>query len=483
MTLRSLRSSIWRSLCIVFVLLILAFALSVSSSETPAGKASEYAPAPMDVPNGFSVAAVGDMILQHPQSSRPAVAGLLQFLKADVTFGNFENTTFDLHSFKGYPQAESGGSWLRGMPDVPQDVRAMGFNLVSRANNHATDWGVEGMLETDRLLDAAGLVHAGTGVTRAGAMEARFLQTPKARVALIAAASSFTPMSRSMSPLGIAPGRPGLNAIRARRIVLVTAEQMQALRSLHGAMPKGAVFTETKIPENELQLFDVRYRVADRPGLSFDMNQVDLKDNIQSVRNAKENADFLIFSMHAHQPGNWSQEPPDFLTKLAHVAIDNGADMFIGHGPHQLRGIEIYKGRPIFYSLGNFFFHENQQYPIVADMWEQFKGDPTTTTEVQFSEERRMAMFKDDVFWESVIAVSRFENGQVREIRLYPIELSSPRHSQRGNPRLASPEKGQAILERLARLSTPFGTKIEIKDKIGVIRVAPVQVKQAAVVQ
>jgi len=72
---------------------MLAFALPVSSSETAVGKASEYTPVPMDVPDGFSVAAVGDMILQHPQSSRPALAGLLQFLKADVTFGNFANTT------------------------------------------------------------------------------------------------------------------------------------------------------------------------------------------------------------------------------------------------------------------------------------------------------------------------------------------------------------------------------------------------------
>jgi poly-gamma-glutamate synthesis protein (capsule biosynthesis protein) len=245
-------------------------------------------------------------------------------------------------------------------------------------------------------------------------------------------------------------------------------------------MPKGAVFSETKIPDNELNLFDVRYRISDRSGLSFDMNQTDLRENIQNVRNAKENADFLIFSMHAHQPGNWSQDPPDFLPKLAHAVIDNGADMFIGHGPHQLRGIEIYKGKPIFYSLGNFFFHENQQFPIVADMWEQFKGDPSTMTEVQFSEERRLAMFKDDVFWESVIAVSRFANGQVSEIRLYPIDLSSLRDSQRGIPRLASPEKAQTILQRLAKLSTPFGTPIEIRDNVGIIRISSAQIGQTA---
>jgi poly-gamma-glutamate synthesis protein (capsule biosynthesis protein) len=473
-----IRVSIRWFLCVVFVLALALKAIG----ETPQTRTAEYSPVPMGVPNGFTVAAVGDMILQHPESMRRDVAGLAQTLKsADITFGNFENTIFDLHKFKGHPQAESGGSWLHGTPEVANDVKSMGFNLVSRANNHATDWGVEGMRETDRLLDAAGLIHAGTGTTRASAREAGFLQTAKGRVSLVSAASSFTPMSRSMSPLGTAPGRPGLNAVRTRRVVLVTAEQMQALRSLRDTMPKGAVSSEAKIPDNELELFDVRYRVSDRPGLSFDMNQVDLKENIQSIRNGKENSDFLIFSMHTHQPGNWSQEPPDFLPKLAHAVIDNGADMFIGHGPHQLRGIEIYRGKPIFYSLGNFFFHENQQSPIVADLWEQFKGDPATMTEVQFSEKRRLEMFKDDVFWESVIAVSRFENGQVSEIRLYPIDLSSPRDSQRGIPRPALPEKAQAILERLAKLSAPFGTKIQIKEKVGIIRVSSVPVEQAAV--
>ena len=113
-------------------------------------------------------------------------------------------------------------------------------------------------------------------------------------------------------------------------------------------------------------------------------------------------------------------------------------------------------------------------------MWEQFKGDPATMTEVQFSEERRLAMFKDDVFWESVIAVSRFKNGQVSEIRLYPIDLSSPRDAQRGIPRLASAEKVEAILQRLAKLSAPFGTKIEIKDNVGIIRISSAQVEPAA---
>ena len=51
----------------------------------------------------------------------------------------------------------------------------------------------------------------------------------------------------------------------------------------------------------------------------------------------------------------FEDRPPDFLIELAHKSIDSGADAFVGHGPHLLRGIEIYKGKPIFYDLGEFF--------------------------------------------------------------------------------------------------------------------------------
>src|SRR5260370_37231763 len=110
-----------------------------------------------------------------------------------------------------------------------------GFSMISRANNHATDWGVEGMRETDQLLDAAGIVHAGTGEVRSSARAARFLSTPKGRVGLISLASTFTPMSTSMQPLEEAPGRPRLNALRTRRSMIMTHEMLENLRKIRDA--------------------------------------------------------------------------------------------------------------------------------------------------------------------------------------------------------------------------------------------------------
>jgi poly-gamma-glutamate synthesis protein (capsule biosynthesis protein) len=83
--------------------------------------------------------------------------------------------------------------------------------------------------------------------------------------------------------------------------------------------------------------------------------------------------------------------------------------------------------------------------------------------------------FKDGIWFESVVAVSRFdEQGKVREVELHPVELNwqGGRDADRGIPRIAPPGVAQRILERLQLLSEPYGTKIDIQNGIGVIRPA-----------
>ena len=86
------------------------------------------------------------------------------------------------------------------------------------------------------------------------------------------------------------------------------------------------------------------------------MNAEDLRDILRSIRNGKYLSDFLVVTIHSHEAssavemGLSSDRPPDFLVDLAHKAIDNGADAFVGHGPHVLRGIEIHNGKPILYA-------------------------------------------------------------------------------------------------------------------------------------
>jgi poly-gamma-glutamate synthesis protein (capsule biosynthesis protein) len=462
----------------------LALVLSVTvSSQGPAPPAQPVQPAPRDparevatsVADGFTLASVGDLIIARPISQNrdgafSAVASLLR--DADATFGNFEGSAFDIRQFKGYPQAEFGGVWIIGVPEVAKDLRGLGFDLVSRANNHATDWGLEGMRLTSEALNDAGLVYAGVGEHRAAARAGRSVDTPKGRIALVSMASTFTPLSRSTPPVGEAPGRPGVNALRTTRYSLVTRDEMQMLRKIRDEQPAGSIRpAETDNPD-ELTLFGANYRVSDRRGFTFRMDPIDRDEILKSIRATKQMTDFVIATIHAHEPGNWSEEPADFLPELAHAAIDAGADQFVGHGPHQLRGIEIYKGKPIFYSLGDFVFQLDLLEPVGMDLYEQFKMDPTQVTDADFNAMWNSRTFTGEQWYQSVVAVSRFDQGRVSEIRLHPVDLNyAARGADRGVPRVASPAVARKILEQLQRLSRPYGTTIAIEQNVGVIRV------------
>src|SRR5271156_1039895 len=150
------------------------------------------------VPDGFTVTAVGDLIISRPlrqEAARlPGFKIVLDRLKrGDVLFGNMESTIFDVRHFSGAAYSYEGDWTNASLPAVAADLREMGFDLVSRANNHVMDWGIEGMRETGRRLDEAGIVHAGAGETRGLARAPQYYETPVARVALVSFASTFRP--------------------------------------------------------------------------------------------------------------------------------------------------------------------------------------------------------------------------------------------------------------------------------------------------
>jgi len=452
------------------------------------------------IADGFTLAAVGDCIPARPHSQMLArdteFAAIVEILRnADVAFGNFETSVFDIRRFEGYPQADEGGCWCLAPPEVTADLKSLGFDLFSRANNHALDWGLDGMRETSRWLDEAGLVHAGAGEHRGEARAPRYLETEMGRVALVSMASSYTSPSPAMPPLGAAPGRPGLNVIKTKRYTIVTSEMMRALVKLRdaiaterrsrngtetGATPLSPSSDEVtnRLPE-ELSLFATEFRLGERPGYHYEMDAVDLEENLKSIRLGKQHSDFLIATMHAHQTDLGADEPGDFLPVLARAAIDAGADAFIGHGVHRLLPIEIYEGRPIFYSLSNFFWGDMQE-PVAADYYEANREalavvfeDPSRVTDADLNHLVNTSGYASELIFESVVALSRFEGGRVSEIRLYPVDLGYGRRlTESGVPRAASEEVGRRILQRLQRLSRPYGTTILLEENVGIIRPA-----------
>jgi poly-gamma-glutamate capsule biosynthesis protein CapA/YwtB (metallophosphatase superfamily) len=449
-----------------------------SSPVPPAAKTTNEKAGKPRTTGSLRIASVGDIIAGDSFggiADTDISAAMKIIAKSDVGFGNMEGNLLDLKKFKGYPEAENGGMWLIAPPQIAEDLRAAGFRMLARANNHSTEWGRDGMRETDRALDKAGISHAGTGENRAAARAAAYLTTAKGKFSMVSMASSFTASSVAAPKQPEIVARPGMNAIRTEEFHIVSREMMDGLvqisESQREKSASAGVRAAVQKPE-KLELFGVSYRVGSEVGeSSFEMNPTDVAENLLAIREGKKHSDFLIATIHTHEPGNWSQEPPDFLVELAHQCIDVGADEFSGHGPHQLRGIEIYKGKPIFYSLGNFIFEVEEQKPVPLEMYEALGQDLKRTSNTEL-DRVFVKKYLDSVLWyQSVIAVSQFDHGRLAEIRLYPVELGfSTQDGRRGLPRIAPPAVAQEILRRLRKLSEAFHTQIEIEENVGVIR-------------
>jgi len=433
----------------------------------------------MKIAGPFTMAAVGDVIIVRPMSEfeDPGLQSALQVLRdSDVSFGDFESLIRDQRTFVG----PLGGS-MTGTREVAPDLVNMGFDMMGRAGNHLLDSGQEGLFETMRLMDEAGLVHAGAGRNMDEARAPRFVEVPKGRVGLVAMYSQTGGGGNLAASYldGVRGGRPGLNSLGVTRTITVRPEDIPALAATRDAVyarrleEQYAVPAPAPDPAETVNLFGERYRGGDKPGeVTYAMSAGDLEENLRSIRNGKQYSDFMIATIHAHQSDTMLQQflfeerPPNFLIELAHASIDAGADAFVGHGPHILRGIEIYNGKPIFYDLGEFV----RQWDWSCDCNFSPDGDMTQAESVVANHTARGV--DEPVNYESVIAVSHFDNGELQEVRLHPIWARQDGPiSQRGIPMSAPPEIAQRILQRLQVLSSPFGTTIEIENGIGVIRV------------
>jgi poly-gamma-glutamate synthesis protein (capsule biosynthesis protein) len=430
-----------------------------------------------DVPNGFTVGAVGDLIISRPLSQYserlPGFKSVLELLHgSDVLYGNLETTIFDARNFTGAPYSWDGDWTNSSVPPVARDLRAMGFGIVSRANNHSLDWGLEGMRETSRRLDEAGVIHAGIGENRGQARAPQFLETPKGRIALVSIASTFRPTTDALPQDGAAPGRPGLSALHVSRTIVLPDSAMTALART-ACLTQGRHCGETP---DSVELFDVKYRRGAAFAYDYAMDAEDLAEILKNIRSARENADFVIVSIHSHECTAACDDPDqprgaaNFLKALAHEAIDSGADMFVTTGNHNLNAIEMYRSpvrgvRPIFYGLGNFFWSDVQD-PLPHDLFQGNRellsaawADPSKATDYDLTAPLNRGSFAHDFTFRSVIALSRFEGNQLAELKLYPVEDGyGERLPLSGIPRLVKdPKVSAAIFKQITDATEGFG--------------------------
>jgi poly-gamma-glutamate synthesis protein (capsule biosynthesis protein) len=149
----------------------------------------------------------------------------------------------------------------------------------------------------------------------------------------------------------------------------------------------------------------------------------------------------------------------------------------VGHGPHVLRAVEIYKGKPIFYSVANFIF-QNESLPFQPqESFDQFNLPPGATTADYFdarSANDTRGFPADQKIWESIVAEAVF-NGkrELQEIDLYPITLGfHESRTKRGRPLPATGDLAASIIDRVSKLSKTMGTSVAYQDGKGVVKVA-----------
>ncbi len=429
------------------------------------------------------VTATGDALITRriPAIQDPSYTQLVDMIKGcDVAFTNMEMVLTD---YRGTPVVESGGMNLSASPGVARDLQHMGFNLTAFANNHTLNYGIDGCLATIDALKEMDFVCAGAGRTLTEARLPAFLETSGGRVGLVGCASSFAKGQQAGAQRDDAPGRPGLNPQRYETLFVVDQAHMDAIKRIAektGAEKErqfGFWMGFQKPPEREGQ-FDFAGRsfiVGDEFGVRTEAHKKDLEGNAKSTAQATLMDDLTLVSIHAHENGEERWIPADFIVEFAHACVDAGADMVVGHGPHLLRGIEIYKGKPIFYSVGNFIFQYEYLQRLPADDYESLSADrDMSAPEVfkQISADDTRSFPADRLYWETVLPIVTFEDRQLRSVELHPVSLGHGRAwPDRGFPMLADAGLGSEILDWMTQLSKPFGTEISVTDGVGRIAI------------
>lgn len=381
--------------------------------------------------------------------------------------------------------------------DAVDELTSIGINLLSFANNHTGDFGPQGVIDTIEACEERGIIHSGIGRSLEEARLPHFLDGEKGRLALISTSTTRSAeFAASTAGTGI-PARAGLNPLRwGRAYVLPEAEfaQIRGIDEMLGiaagrkevmqveVMPDPG---ENRIPFGSVFEGSLQFERGDHAHIRYYANEKDATAILENIRDAANRAEYVLLSLHAHEgtEENWySPRPAPFIEDFARRAIDAGATAVIGHGPHMLRGIEFYKGKPIFYSLGSLLMEfEAGMQKMTPEMYEAYGlTKDSLPSHLHMSRARNEAgepigFYGDSRFSKSCLAILDMEKNDIR-VRLLPLDLdlNRERPSERGLPACASPELAREIAADMAAMSEAYGTRIRFNEADGLIDVEEV---------
>lgn len=360
----------------------------------------------------YTLLATGDFMIQEPlvHDRHPGMAELWRrFREAGHVFVNLEQALTD----RGEPADKLARQV--GSPSLAAELAKTGVGVVTIANNHAMDHGITGLRDTLAALAEAGVPVVGGGENLAASLAPVFLEKDGLRIAFLGLATTLA------NSVGAGEWRPGLAPIR---IFTHFVADPVLLMETPGVSP----YVET-VP---------------MPG--------DMERAQDAVSRARAEADLVVVGIHWGVPIGWvapnQDELATYQVPLGHALVDAGADAVIGHHPHVLHGIEVYRGRPIFYSLGNFVFHSmRSSAPDSERVYPPYYWGTLRT---------------DLNFIGGLARLSWERAGEPSRVEMLPIWMDD-----RKEPSPADEERSRQALEWVARLSEKFGTRLALENSDG----------------
>jgi poly-gamma-glutamate synthesis protein (capsule biosynthesis protein) len=335
----------------------------------------------------------GDVNLMNVDDPRVPFARVAATLRrADLLFGNLECCLYA-------PPAERSlaDEGFYAPPTAGEALNLAGYHAIGTANN--VNYGSDAIQHSLRELDRLGIAHTGSGANHAAAHAPAIIERNGLRFGLLQRTSVYWPTNHEAGEHSA-----GVAVIRGH-----TAYQLP----LHKTRPEVPPANRPGVPPVIVTWADSQYLGRFREEVAALRRQVDI----------------VIASHH------WGlyQEVLEYMREIAHAAIDAGADIVVGHGPHFLLPVEVYQGKPIFYGMGNFSFHTGHGGRKHGD-------------------------------WVGLLARVLLEERAIKRVALRFV-----RHTERNETLLRAPSEEPEALRDLTERSALFGTRISVEGNEAVV--------------
>ena len=430
----------------------------------------------------IKVIATGDALFcaDFPAEYRKMRASLDAFLgDADVRITNLET---NLSDFGAFANQYSGGTWLNTRKELFPALASFGFNFFGTANNHCMDYSYAGLCATLDFLDEKGYAHAGTGRDLPDAEKPAILGLAGGKTAAIFAVdASMEPPSMAGKASKTFQGRPGVNYLRHENAYAVSEKDMADLKRI--ACASGInIFRDAEIATGYMApdpagtfVFGSTTFTCDAKTPRSKCNAKDLSRLTGNIEKAKRENDLVFILVHCHdEEGTDETDPPAYLKEFCRAAIDAGASAVFGGGVHILRGLELYRGKPIFYSLGDFIYQGPLVEYLPPEFMEKYGLDVDASAKEALwvrSRGGKIGLSTNEKNYLSVVPKLTFDGDAMTDLLLMPIRLTfqTGDESRDGLPYFAEGDEGKRVFDRFAKASLSLGTELVYEN--GYIRV------------